>query len=31
MLLPGEIEDLARAIERLCGYRRLTIEEVKNV
>ena len=22
MLLPGEIEDLVRAIERLCGYRR---------
>ena len=30
MLLPDEIEDLARAVERLCGYRRLTIEEVKN-
>ncbi len=30
LLLPGEIEDLARAIERLCGYRRVTIEEVKN-
>ena len=30
LLLPGEIEDLARAIERLCGYRRMTIEEVKN-
>lgn len=30
MLLSGEIEDLARAVERLCGYRRLTIEEVKN-
>lgn len=30
MLLPGEIEDLARAIERLCGYRKITIEEVKN-
>lgn len=30
MLLPGEIEDLSRAVERLCGYRRLTIEEVKN-
>lgn len=29
-LLPGEIEDLARAVERLCGYRRLTVEEVKN-
>ena len=31
MLLPGEIEDLSRAVERLCGYRRTTIEEVKNV
>ena len=30
MLLPGEIEDLARAVERLCGYRRATIEEGKN-
>ena len=30
MLLPGEIEDLSRAVERLCGYRRPTIEEVKN-
>lgn len=30
MLLPGEIEDLSRAVERLCGYRRTTIEEVKN-
>ena len=30
MLLPGEIEDLVRAIERLCGYRRSTIEEIKN-
>ena len=30
MLLPGEIEDLSRAVERLCGYRMLTIEEVKN-
>jgi len=31
MLLPGEIEDLSRAIERLCGYRMTTIEEIKNV
>ena len=31
MLLPDEIEDLVRAIERLCGYRRSTIEEIKNV
>lgn len=30
MLLPGEIEDLSRAVERLCGYRVNTIEEVKN-
>ena len=30
VLLPGEIEDLSRAIERLCGYRKVTIEEVKN-
>lgn len=30
LLLPGEIDDLSRAVERLCGYRRMTIEEVKN-
>lgn len=30
MLLPGEIEDISRAVERLCGYRVNTIEEVKN-
>jgi len=30
MLLPGEIEDLSRAVERLCGYRRATIDEIKN-
>lgn len=30
MLLPGEISDLSRAVERLCGYRRQTIDEVKN-
>lgn len=30
LLLPGEIADLSRAVERLCGYRRMTIEEVKN-
>ncbi|WP_251447064.1 phage tail assembly chaperone [Vermiculatibacterium agrestimuris] len=29
-LLPGEIEDLARAVERLSGYRKTTIEEIKN-
>lgn len=29
-LLPGEIEDLSRAVERLCGFRRTTIEEIKN-
>jgi len=30
MLLPGEIADLSRVIEKLSGYRRLTITEVKN-
>ena len=30
MLLPGEIADLSLAIERLSGYRRSTIEEIKN-
>ena len=30
MLLAGEITDLSQAIERLSGYRRLTITEVKN-
>ena len=30
MLLPGEIEDMARAVEKLSGYRRETIEEIKN-
>lgn len=30
MLLPGEIADLSRAVERLSGYRRDTIREVKN-
>lgn len=30
LLRPGEIADLSRAVERLCGYRRLTIEEIKN-
>ena len=30
MLLPGEIADLSRAVERLTGYRQLTIQEVKN-
>lgn len=30
MLLPGEIEDLSRAVERLSGYRMNTIKEVKN-
>ena len=29
MLLPGEIEDVSRAIEKLSGYRVDTIEEVK--
>ena len=30
MLLPGEITDLSQAVERLSGYRRTTISEVKN-
>ncbi len=30
MLLPGEVDDLERAIEKLTGYRELTIEEIKN-
>lgn len=30
MLLAGEIADLSTAIERLSGYRRMTITEVKN-
>lgn len=30
LLLPGEISDLAMEVERLSGYRRRTIEEVKN-
>jgi len=30
MLLPGEIADLSREVERLCGYRMSTIETVKN-
>lgn len=31
LLLPGEIEDLSREVEKLCGYRRRTIDEIKNV
>lgn len=30
MLLPGEIADLSRAVERLSGYRQMTIREIKN-
>lgn len=30
MLLPGEIADLSAEVERLSGYRRATIEKVKN-
>ena len=30
LLLPGEIADLSMEVERLSGYRRRTIEEVKN-
>lgn len=29
LLLPGEIEDLSREVEKLSGYRTTTIEEVK--
>lgn len=29
LLLPGEIEDISRAVERLCGYRTATVEEIK--
>lgn len=30
MLLPGEIADLSAAVERLTGYRHVTIQEIKN-
>lgn len=30
MLLPGEIEDISNAIQKLSGYREMTIEEIKN-
>lgn len=30
MLLPGEIADLSRAVERLSGYRQNAIREIKN-
>ena len=30
MLLPGEIADLSRSVERLSGYRQNTIREIKN-
>ena len=30
LLLPGEIADLSQAVERLSGYRRMTITELKN-
>jgi hypothetical protein len=29
MLLPGEVEDISRAVEKLSGYRTDTIEEIK--
>lgn len=29
MLLPGEIEDVSREIEKLSGYRTVTIEDIK--
>ena len=30
MLLPGEIAELSRAVERLSGYRQVAIREIKN-
>lgn len=30
MLLPGEIADLSRAVERLSGFRQNTVREIKN-
>lgn len=30
MLLPGEIAELSVAVEKLSGYRRVTIREIKN-
>jgi len=30
LLLPGEIADLSMEVERLSGYRRKTIDEIKN-
>ena len=30
LLLPGEIEDLSREVERLSGYRGDTIQKLKN-
>ena len=30
LLLPGEIADLSMEVERLSGYRRRTISEIKN-
>lgn len=29
LLLPGEIEDISREVEKLCGYRTATVEEIK--
>ena len=30
LLIPGEISDLSREVEKLCGYRMRTIKEIKN-
>lgn len=30
LLLPGEVADLSREVEKLCGFRMNTIKEVKN-
>ncbi|MFQ9792971.1 MAG: hypothetical protein ACLRX7_06850 [Acutalibacteraceae bacterium] len=31
MLLPGEIEDISREIEKLSGYRVVTLKEIKKI
>lgn len=30
LLLPGEVADLSREVEKLCGFRMNTLREVKN-
>ena len=31
MLLPGEVEDISRQIEKLSGYRTDTLEEIEEI